>query len=763
LKVTLYQDWEHVHALSKSWNGALAASASDTIFLTWEWTEAWWKNYGAGRPLFVLAALDGDELQGIAPFYVDGSGPFGKSVPCLRLIGDGSSDSDYLDIWARRGRETEVVSAFVETLVGNRHAWEWLELHGPLTDSPGLQAMLACARERSWRFSSADVPCATLSLPSNWNDYLGSLKPRFRTKVRSALSFLEEKLGETPRECRVAEELEDWLQVLFTLHTARWQSEGQPGVFGHSSKRAFYLDFSRAALKQGWLAFHRLDWGERPLSTQYGFRYRNKFHLLQEGYDPAFDGLRPGLALRGWLMRHWIETGLEEYDFLAGTASYKMDWGAQRKTSVRLRIARSWLGAVVSIDGPLGRERVKEAIKPIIPEIVRKSRKALLSRHTRHPKRDPQALPQSSARRLADRLADYVYPRTPVGGIGRAIAGAFELAPAANGKGVRRLCARRTPVLQILIFHKVNDDFDPYLTATPVAAFRKQMEYLARNFRVISLDDFIRNGLPANGPGYYLAITFDDGYRDNYLWAFPILSKLGLPATVFLATGYIESGELPWYDQVCLAFKLTSRSSIELDALGERELNLAGDRNRLQVLAQTLAALRRMPESRRQAVLQELFRVLRVPRALTVPNPMLGWDEIRKMKKQGIAFGAHTITHPVLAKLDYPRLGEEVLGSKRTIEDRLQSSIQHFAYPFGRARDIGDEARQVVREAGFKTAVTTEWGVNRVGDDPFDLKRFTPWGSNLGTFAISLDWFRLAGVSRRPSLAQKTTINGEAA
>src|SRR2546427_4076972 len=380
MKALLHESWEDVQKLSDQWNRLLATSASNTIFLTWEWTEAWWKNYGSGRPLFILSAWEGNSLEGLAPFYVERLTRWGSEWACLKLIGDGSRDSDYLDCIARRGREKDVIAAFVEFLESHPNRWDYLEFHGTPEDSPCLAALRNAAREKLWRFSSEPIPCASLSLPRDWNDYLRLLKPRFRTKVRSTLNYFDEKIGATPYSYRDERTVDQALPILFDLHTRRWQRKNQPGVFRDAAKQSFYRDISQAALRQGWLAFHRLAWGERPLAMQYGFIYENRFFLLQEGYDPEFAALRPGLALRGWLIRHWIESGLAEYDFLAGTSPYKLEWGAQVKQCVRLTLAPSWRSAWISFGEAQVREKSKEAVRSVIPESVLDWRRELITR-----------------------------------------------------------------------------------------------------------------------------------------------------------------------------------------------------------------------------------------------------------------------------------------------------------------------------------------------------------------------------------------------
>jgi CelD/BcsL family acetyltransferase involved in cellulose biosynthesis/peptidoglycan/xylan/chitin deacetylase (PgdA/CDA1 family) len=748
MKVLLHESWEDVQTLSDSWNRLLAESASSTIFLTWEWVEAWWKNYGSARPLFVLSAWEGNSLEGLAPFFAERVTRWGSEWTCLKLVGDGSRDSDYLDCIARRGRENEVVAAFVQFLESHPNRWNYLELHGTPEGSPCLAALQNLAREKSWRFSLESIPCATLTLPREWSDYLRSLKPRFRTKVRSTLNHFDENIRATPYSYRDERTLDQGLAVLFDLHTRRWQTKSQPGVFQDGARQNFYRDISHAALRQGWLAFHRLDWGERALAMQYGFIYDNRFFLLQEGYDPEFAALRPGIALRGWLMRYWIESGLKEYDFLAGSAPYKLEWGAQVKQCVRLMLAPSRRSAWVGFGEGQVREKSKEAIRAVIPENVLVWRRELIARRGRRGLvSDPASSLNGHRRSIGQRVVSALYAAAPLQAVGQAVASRFELDPARH-----QLRRRTTPICHIFIYHRVNDDYDPFLPAVPVAAFRRQMEFLKKHFPVLSLNEIASNSFPKTGEKYCVAITFDDGYRDNFLCAFPVLKALDLPATIFLTTGCIDSGQLPWYDQISWAFKLTTQEHLSLSHLGGPDACLGGHPERLQAISKTLAWLRVIKQEDRLRYIPRVLDALRVPVRLSTPNSMLSWEEVRQMHRHKISFGAHTVSHPVLAKVKIDELEMEIIGSKKRIEEKLQSPVEHFAYPFGQPSDVSTEAKHAVQQGGFSTGVTTVWGFNRPGDDLFELKRFSPrfnpWDFHPGRFALMLDWYRLVGVRK---------------
>jgi hypothetical protein len=270
------------------------------------------------------------------------------------------------------------------------------------------------------------------------------------------------------------------------------------------------------------------------------------------------------------------------------------------------------------------------------------------------------------------------------------------------------------------------------------------MRYLALNFQFVSLNQLAGMQVPLLGDRYCVAITFDDGYRDNFVHAFPILTRFRIPATIFLTTGYIDSGALPWYDHARLAFKLTSRTQLSLQELGGPSACLETEAERLKAMHLTLDWLRTIDDDTRQLGFRELLRNLRVTSELTLPGTMLTWAEIRQMQKAGIDFGAHTVSHPALRTLPASRLLEEIVECKINLENRLQVSARHFAYPFGKPADFSDAAKHAVRAAGFQTAVTTIPGFNVPGHDLFELRRLNLEESDPAIFGLKFDWSRMS-------------------
>jgi peptidoglycan/xylan/chitin deacetylase (PgdA/CDA1 family) len=311
----------------------------------------------------------------------------------------------------------------------------------------------------------------------------------------------------------------------------------------------------------------------------------------------------------------------------------------------------------------------------------------------------------------------------------------------AGGPGrsrVPRLVRRTGRNAQILVYHRVNDERDPYFGGISPALFERQMAYLSSRFAVLPLPELVRalrdGALPANA----LAVTLDDGYRDNYLEAFPILRRHSVPATIFLTTSAIGSDRPLWHDDVFSAFRETTAPALE--AFGPRSIGgpLATVPDRLRVQQRVLGYLRAVPDEERAEGVVLLREALRVGPSRAVPGLMLSWDEAREMSRGGIQFGSHTVTHPILSRVDGDRARRELQESKSVIEDHLGVPVEGFAYPNGTPADFLPETKTLLRECGYRFAVTTSPGANDETADEFELRRGTPWDEDLFAFGVRL-------------------------
>lgn len=263
----------------------------------------------------------------------------------------------------------------------------------------------------------------------------------------------------------------------------------------------------------------------------------------------------------------------------------------------------------------------------------------------------------------------------------------------------------------ILCYHRVGTEGVPLFSRLEPAVFEAQMLYLKNHYRIVPLTKLCQELREGRKVVPTLAITFDDGYRDLYTHAFPVLQKYQIPATIYLIGRSMETGEAPWYDRVFVAFAGAPGPTLELQMQELRQFDLSTTALRNNAAWETVCFLRSIPNARRQKWCAE-FEQRTKPRADSLENRFLTWDHVRTMQRGGVFFGAHTMTHPSVSRLDPDDFPEEFVNSKRLLEAGLDRPVQDFAYPFGRLSDVSSAAQAFLARSGYSTAVTTMEGFN---------------------------------------------------
>jgi len=702
--------------------------------------QAWWSAYGRPGELRVLAAFDEDgALRGILPLRSGRISRYGLSAPALDLLTDGSNDSDYLDFIIAAGYEAAVTEGAREFLTQQLRRGAVLRLNEIAEDSQTLPLLRSLAATERLIWEETDVPCAVVTLPETWEEFLSTLKPRFRSKVRSTLRNLEARPEVSFGICQTTEDVERLLPVLFDLHTRRWQQDGQPGVFGRAEKRDFYRKLSPLLLERGWLRLTWVAWNGHIVACQYGFTSGNAYFQLQEGYEPASEHWNVGIGLRAWSIREFIARGLREYDFLGGMSRSKVDWGARQKQSKRLLLARPGVSRLLICRGPAWEAQAKESVRKILPERLLEARRAFLT-GSNASGRAGSPLRPSWARKAAARC----YVNSPLPNLVRPLRERYRVFASNRSKWPGIACERRAePSGRIFFYHRVNEENDPYFPACSTDLFERQIRFLAKHYQVVSLAELLGRLEQGGGAGHMVAITLDDGYQDNYHYAFPILKRYNLPATIFLTTAPIDDQQPLWFESLAAAIKKTSQQHIDVEIDLPRRFWLRNEQERLEANARIFGLLRNLSDEQRRVWHKELLGTLGASGEADCTDRMLTWDQVREMQRHGVAFGGHSVTHPFLSKMSVDAMAWEVSECKRRIEAETQSRVEHFAYPNGREEDFAPWNKDVLRAAGYEAAVTTIWGVNHRSTDRWELHRGQPWEEDPALFAWKLDWYQL--------------------
>lgn len=278
--------------------------------------------------------------------------------------------------------------------------------------------------------------------------------------------------------------------------------------------------------------------------------------------------------------------------------------------------------------------------------------------------------------------------------------------------------------IPVLAYHRVMDvddsfPFDKGLISASVAQFREQMEYVKEHFTALSMSEYIemvhgRTKAIKNG----ILITFDDGFDDNYLFAFPILRELNIPATFFVTTDFINSRTVLWYEELAYFFNKTDSTYVDFSELQlSFELNTAESREKAYEV--TVEALKLRDDRIRTKALESLYETYGNPienapesdKSLSLP---MTWEQARTMFDSNMDIGSHSVNHPILSKLDSESIEFEMVASKQILEQQLNCDILSVAYPVGQSSSVNKEVTDYARLAGYSVGFNYIDSVNQL-------------------------------------------------
>lgn len=302
----------------------------------------------------------------------------------------------------------------------------------------------------------------------------------------------------------------------------------------------------------------------------------------------------------------------------------------------------------------------------------------------------------------------------------------------------------------LLRYHALTEGAAPVPYAAPdiclpVELFRLQMAFVKRAYSVVSLDALV--GVLEHGarlPKRALAITFDDGYADNYRLGLPVLASLGLPATVYVATGSVAGGAPFWVGAVRALVLAAAGPSLELSDGS----NVALDGNRAAAVKDLTRRLVPLAAPARAELLAATASRAGLDLHALLAGTMLTWEDIRALHAAGWTIGAHTVTHSNVALVAADEAEREILGSRDALAAAIGSPVQHFCYPNtgGQHRYFSPEIAALLRRHGFRSATTSRPGALRPDADRFALPRLgvSPRLGSVSALAAALERQRLA-------------------
>lgn len=276
--------------------------------------------------------------------------------------------------------------------------------------------------------------------------------------------------------------------------------------------------------------------------------------------------------------------------------------------------------------------------------------------------------------------------------------------------------------LPILMYHRFSEREE--IGKTSVKTLTSHLEYLTRNYNVISLTEavgYIRDKSPF--PNRSAVITIDDGYRDCLDLALPVFRRFGVSAVMYVVTDFVDGKCWIWTDKARFLLKNTAREKVSF-SIGDKmlEADLKGHDSRFIAAGKINSELKKLSDAEKDVVLNDLAAAVGVaiPELPPAEYSSVTWDEARKLASENVMIGSHTVTHPILTNVDGDKLDGELRDSLAVLRDRLQTADIHFCYPNG---NVSLRERDAVEKAGYLSAVTTEIRLCENNADPFLLPR----------------------------------------
>ena len=290
--------------------------------------------------------------------------------------------------------------------------------------------------------------------------------------------------------------------------------------------------------------------------------------------------------------------------------------------------------------------------------------------------------------------------------------------------------------LSVFIFHRVLPEPDQLFPDEMHARrFDEVCGWLKSWFNVLPLDQAVARLKTGTLPARAACITFDDGYADNHHVAMPILQRHGLTATFFIATGFLDGGRM-WNDTIIETIRGSTTPLLDFSSLGLGQYPVTTIDQKKATIAALINKIKYRPVAERISITEQLAHLAQVE----LPHDlMMTAHEVKAMRHAGMQIGAHTVSHPILARLSDEQARQEIGDSKIVLEKLLGERVGLFAYPNGKpGEDYMPQSVDVVRSLGFDAAVSTQWGTSGTGDDPLQIRRFTPWDKTKLRFGVRM-------------------------
>ena len=347
LHVHAVRDAPGFDALEPEWLELEAAGAEGSVFMSWECQRLWWKHYGSGRDLCILAAREGGKLVGLLPLYLETTKRCGGlwRVRKLRQVGlGGDTAPDDISAWLRPGFEHRAAAALVEFMQREVQGWNLLHFTDLPVRSHLADALLAHFPRAGLRIQRVESnPIVFGELPGTFEEYRRQLSGHRRKNMNQKRRRLEHQVGASFGSVSSATDIDPAFDQLARLHLLRWSGRTAKPAFSSPEFCGFHRELMHALFAKNRLRLLYLQVDSRPIAMFYGMSYQGRFGFFQSGFDPDYGQYGPGDVLIARAVESAIAEGCEVFDMLKGDHEYKRHFFQQERRNLEISVFRPGL------------------------------------------------------------------------------------------------------------------------------------------------------------------------------------------------------------------------------------------------------------------------------------------------------------------------------------------------------------------------------------------------------------------------------------
>ncbi len=333
---------EEFKTLAERWNSLLRQTASDNVFLTWEWLYTWAKHYLGEHHLWILLVYkENSELVGIAPLYIARIKMYGGlNLRDMRFLGTRGVSSSYLDLIVAEKHKKAVCEQFYRHLHGEaRSLWDFLTLSEIPCSSSTIDILGGFVQEAGEVLEIAGMTaCPVIELSSCLGDFIQGISRNERYNIQRKRKRLKRAGCVSYGRATSVHDVEKEMDTFIQLHQARWEQKGSRGVFGRPHCQKFHRDITRLFGERGWVNLDFLMLDGEAIAGIYGYTYNGRYYFYLPGFNPdSLPQASPGILLLFHRIEEAVREGYREFDLLRGFEDYKMAWASFIRRSLTLR------------------------------------------------------------------------------------------------------------------------------------------------------------------------------------------------------------------------------------------------------------------------------------------------------------------------------------------------------------------------------------------------------------------------------------------